>query len=114
MASKQFDLNEPLGRYNNRTWTLPSGSYCTIKIDATKYVGRIMFDKVQGLLGIEGRDPKAKLTDKISFENEEGEVTIYNAAETGSVRFTISFSGATTTLATTAAALLSVSALSFF
>ena len=67
---------------------------------------------MQGYLGIEGRDPAIPLAEKISFEKEIGEVMIYNAAETGSLRFTISFSGATT-LATVATGLL-VTTLAFF
>ena len=35
VSSKQYDLNEPLGKYRNRTWTLPSGTKCDVKIDAT-------------------------------------------------------------------------------
>ena len=33
-ASKQYDLNEPLGRHRNLTWVLPSGAQCVVKIDA--------------------------------------------------------------------------------
>ena len=113
-ASEQYDLNAPLGKARNVTWNLQSGNMCKIEIDATKYIGRVLFDNVQGLLGIEGRDPTLKTTTPITFENTVGEVIIYNAAETGGVRFTISFSGATTTMATLAAAVLSVSALTAF
>ena len=105
VASKQYDLSEPLGAAKNLTWILPSGAKCVVKIDATNYVGRVLFADVQGYLGIEGRDPSIPVADRISFENEKGEVTIYNAAETGSLRFTISFSGATT-LASAAIGLL--------
>ena len=52
-ASKQYDLGEALGRHRNLTWVLPSGSKCTVKIDATNYLGRVMFDNIQGYLGVE-------------------------------------------------------------
>ena len=112
VASMQYDLSEPLGTAKNLTWILPSGAKCVVKIDATNYVGRVLFADVQGYLGIEGRDPAIPLAEKISFEKEIGEVMIYNAAETGSLRFTISFSGATT-LATAATGIL-VTTLAFF
>ena len=92
---------------------MPSGSQCYVKIDATSYVGRVLFDDIQGSLGIEGYDPDYDITQKISFENEVGEVLIYNAAETGSLRFTISFSGAQTTLVSVAAA-VTMTALALF
>ena len=109
VSSKQFDLNEPLGKAKNVTWTLPAGASCIIKVDATEYVGRVLFDDVQGAIGIEGVDPLQLVTEKISFDKTVGEVLIYNANETGSVRFTISFSGATTTLAALATGLLATS-----
>ena len=85
-----------------------------MKIDATSYVGRVLFDDIQGSLGIEGYDPDYDITQKISFtEGTTGEVLIYNAAETGSLRFTISFSGAQTTLLSAAAA-LTMTALALF
>ena len=57
VASKQYDLSEPLGKHKNQTWVLPQGGMCIVKVDATQYVGRVLFDDVQGFLGIEGRDP---------------------------------------------------------
>ena len=113
VASKQYDLGTENGRWKNLTWVLPSGSQCYVKIDATSYVGRVLFDDIQGSLGIEGYDPDYDITQKISFENEVGEVLIYNAAETGSLRFTISFSGAQTTLVSVAAA-VTMTALALF
>ena len=114
VSSKQYDLNEPLGKYRNRTWTLPAGTKCVVKIDATQYVGRVLFDNIQGQLGVEGYDPEYDLSDKISFENEVGEVTIYNALETGSLRFTLAFSAAESIYASSAALVLSALALSSF
>ena len=88
------------------TWNLPSGAKCIVKVDASEYVGRVLFDDVQGFLGIEGFGPDQDIKEKISFEaGTVGEVLIYNAAETGSLRFTISFSGATS-ITSTAVALL--------
>ena len=114
VSSKQYDLNEPLGKYRNRTWTLPSGTKCVVKIDATQYVGRVLFDNIQGQLGVEGYDPDYDLTQKISFENTVGEVTIYNALETGSLRFTLAFSGAESIYTSVAAVLVSAFALTSF
>ena len=95
MASKQYDLNEPLGKHRNLTWVLPAGTQCVVTIDATEYTGRVLFDDVQGYLGIDPYDPDYDFREKISFEQgTTGQVLIYNAAETGSLRFTISFSGA--------------------
>ena len=95
VSTKQYDLNEPLGKHKNITWTLPAGTQCTVKIDATEYVGRVLFDGVQGNLGIEPYDPLYDFTEKISFpQGQTGEILIYNAMETGPLRFTISFSGA--------------------
>ena len=62
VSSKQYDLNEPLGKHKNRTWTLPSGTKCVVKIDATQYVGRVLFDDIQGQLGVEGYDPLYDIT----------------------------------------------------
>lgn len=87
---------------------------CVVKIDATQYVGRVLFDNIQGQLGVEGYDPEYDLSEKISFEGEVGEVTIYNALETGSLRFTLAFSGASSMFASSAAIILSAFALSSF
>ena len=35
VASKQYDLGEPLGKHKNLTWVLPSGAMCIVKVDAT-------------------------------------------------------------------------------
>ena len=77
-------------------------------------MGRVLFDNIQGQLGVEGYDPEYDLSDKISFENEVGEVTIYNALETGSLRFTLAFSAAESIYASSAALVLSALALSSF
>ena len=110
VSSLQYDLNEPLGKERNITWSLPPGSQCNVSIDATEYVGRVLFDDVQGYLGIEGYDPEFDIKNKISFDGEVGKVLIYNAQQTGALRFTISFSSATTTVAS---ALVLLAATSF-
>ena len=86
---------------------------CNVTVDATQYVGRVLFDDVQGSLGIEGRDPAIDVSERISFEGEVGTVLIYNAAESGSLRFTISFSGAST-LTAVGGALLALTAATLF
>ena len=66
-STKQYDLNEPLGRAKNLTWVLPAGAQCNIFIDATEYIGRVLFDGVQGNLGIDPYDPEYDYSEKISF-----------------------------------------------
>ena len=61
-------------------------------------MGRVLFDDVSDL-GIEWEG--ARIGKPISFDGEEGEVVVYNAAEVGSIAFTISFSGAVNVLSTT-------------
>ena len=41
---------------------MPSGTKCVVKIDATQYVGRVLFDDIQGQLGVEGYDPLYDIT----------------------------------------------------
>ena len=96
------------------SFQLISGAQCEVVINATEYIGRVIFDDVQGYLCIEGYDPEYDPKTKITFENEVGKVRIYNAQETGKLRFTISFSAATHTLATGALALLAAASLAAF
>ena len=77
-------------------------------------MGRVLFDNIQGYLGVEGQGPEWDINQKISFNEGVGEVLIYNAAESGALRFTISFSGATSLISSAAAALLTVAALTQF
>lgn len=93
---------------------MPSGTKCVVKIDATQYVGRVLFDNIQGQLGIEEYDPDFDISQKISFENTIGEITIYNALETGSLRFTLAFSGAYSIYASATAVLATAVALTAF
>ena len=62
-------MNEELGKERNITWVLESGAQCEVVVNATEYVGRVLFDGVQGYLGIEDLDPEYDIKEKISFEN---------------------------------------------
>ncbi len=79
IASKQYDLNEELGKALNVSFSLISGAQCEVIVNATEYVGRVIFDDVQGYLGIEQYDPEYDVKERISFENEVGKIRIYNA-----------------------------------
>ena len=76
-----------------------SGGKCTIKVDATKGVARVVFDYgvTNSKLGMiwEGY----KVGDVITFESGVSEITIYNAAESGPLEFDVSFSAAASILA---------------
>ena len=111
VSSSQYDLGEELGKHLNVTWTLATGEMCYVEVDATQYLGRVHFADVQGYLGIDGYDPEFDIAEKITFNGEVGQVLIYNAAETGSLRFTISFSAATRTVTTAALAMLATGSL---
>ena len=80
--------------YSNNSWTLVSGGKCTIKIDATKGVARVVFDDnvTNSKLGMmyEGY----KVGDVISFDSGVNEIVLYNAAESGPLNFDVSFSAA--------------------
>ena len=62
-----------------------------IKIDATEYLARVIFDNVS-FLGVEYKG--AKIGEPITFEGGLHTIWIYNGAESGSLTFEISFSGA--------------------
>ena len=80
------------GNYYNQTWALSAGSMCAVKIDASAGLARVVFDNAS-FLGIvyDG----AKIGEPITFESGKHTVWIYNGAESGSLTFEISFSGAT-------------------
>ena len=72
-------------------------------------------DPTSSALSVVVGDPDYDLSEKITFlAGADNKVLIYNAAETGSLRFTISFSGASTFYASSAAALMSMAALTWF
>lgn len=85
ISSKQYDLNEPDGRPRNITFTLRSGQKCNVKIDATEYVGRVLFANIQGFLGVEYEG--YVLGEKITVDSGVEEILIYNANETNNLRF---------------------------
>ena len=99
---------EKYQKYKNTTWSMAPASKCTVNIDATDGVARVIFSDTI-YLGIEY---KAKVDDVITIESGVTKLTIYNAAETGPITFGISFSGASA-LAATATALAAISLLSF-
>ena len=91
---------EKYARYENNTWSLPSGAKCTVKLDATNGIARVIFDNTS-FLGIE--DDKAQIGDVITVETGIREITVYNGAETGPLTFDISFSKASALTAGAAA-----------
>lgn len=46
---------DKVGKYFNRTWTLPELSYCTVHVTATDEVARVVFDNTS-YLGVEWTD----------------------------------------------------------
>lgn len=64
---------------------------CAIKIDASEYLARVIFDNVS-FLGVEYAG--AKVGEPITFESGKHTIWLYNGAESGSLTFEISFSGA--------------------
>lgn len=87
---------EKFQKYFNNTWSLASGGQCTVKIDATTGVARVIFDNTS-YLGIEMEG--AQIGDVITVESGITEILIFNGAETGPLTFDISFSGASALLA---------------
>lgn len=96
--------------YSNNTWSLAQGGKCNVKIDATQGVARVIFDfdETNSQLGLDF--PPYKVGDVITFDSGENEIVIYNAAESGPLRFEISFSGAASLVVGAAA---TITALSF-
>jgi hypothetical protein len=74
------------------TWTLPQLGQCTIKIDASIFVARVVFDSTS-YLGVENEGDYI-IGEVITVDSGVKEVTIYNGAESGQLTFVISFSGA--------------------
>ena len=75
---------------------MASGGQCTVKVDATAGIARVIFDNTS-YLGID--DENAQIGDVITVESGVREILIYNGAETGPLTFDISFSGASTLIA---------------
>ena len=80
------------GEYFNVTKTLQANSKCTIKIDATEYLARVVFDNTDSL-GV--LFPGYIIGQPISVETGETKyVTIYNGDEAGPITYRLSFSSA--------------------
>ena len=69
---------------------------CAVKIDASQYLARVIFDNVS-FLGIEYDG--AKIGDPITFESGLHSIWLYNGAESGSLTFEVSFSGSVNLMA---------------
>ena len=89
--------------YENKTWSLSQGGKCTVRIDASQGVARVIFENSR-YLGIEMEGAKPDVGDVITIgEGDVQNIVIYNGAETGPLTFDISFSGAYHLLAGAAA-----------
>ena len=103
------------GIFFNRTWTLSALSACVITVNAEKFVARVIFDNTS-FLGVEVEDYVIGFP--IDVEEGSGqEITIYNGASsagTGSVTFTISFSGAYSAFSSIAAAATAIALVNLF
>merc|ERR1712045_350513 len=78
-------------KYENTTWSMAAGSKCTVTVDATDGVARVIFSSTVYL----GINFDAKIDEVITLESGVTDLEIYNAAESGPITFGISFSGAT-------------------
>ena len=84
------------GQYINSTKNLKNNEKCTISIDATENVARVIlgskFDEDLGVLV-----PGYVIGQPITVpQGEKREITIYNGKEEGALFFKLSFSGANT------------------
>ena len=86
---------------------MAAGSKCTVSVDATAGVARVIFSSTI-YLGIEY---DAKIDEVITLEAGVTELKIYNAAESGPITFGISFSAAYNALFTSAASAAAIGAL---
>ena len=66
-------------------------SLCTIEVDATDAVGRVVFDGTS-FIGVEVED--YAIGYPINVESGMRNITIFNGAQAGQLTFTIAFSGA--------------------
>ena len=99
---------EKYQKYKNTTWSMAAGSKCTVNIDATEGIARVIYSSTL-YLGIEY---DAKIDEVITIESGVTEMLIYNAAESGPITFGVSFSGASTLYAS-AVAVAAIATLSF-
>jgi len=97
-STEKFQLN------TTSEQTLKKGEFCTVKIDATEALARVVFEDDSDSLGIEFDG--AKIGQPITFESGQNEIVIFNGKQTASgLTFEIVFSGASALSATAAAAL---------
>ena len=96
---------EKYQNYENQTWSLAMGAKCTITIDATEGVARVIFSNTNQL-GIERQN--TNIGDVITIMSGTEDITLFNGNEKGPLTFDISFSGASllTVGATSVAAIL--------
>ncbi len=59
---------DKFGQYSNQTWTLGQGSSCKVVVDATKGLGRVIFDE-SAYLGIEPGKWQYKTKEVITFDS---------------------------------------------
>ena len=87
VSSKEFK-----GEWFNVTETIPSNSKCTISLDATAAVGRVIVDN-NSELGV--LVPGYVIGQPITVsEGQIRKITIYNGGENGPLTYTLSFSAA--------------------
>ena len=94
-------------KYENTTWSMAAGSKCTVSVDATAGVARVIFSSTIYL----GINYDAKIDEVITLESGVTDIEIYNAAESGPITFGISFSAASQLVATSVATAAAVGAL---
>jgi len=102
---------EKYQKYENQTWSLGANARCTVNIDATGGIARVIFSSTVYL----GINYDAMVDEVITFESGTHELEIYNAAESGPITFGISFSNAYFALlnSVVSAALVSAALLQF-
>jgi hypothetical protein len=93
-------------KYENTTWSMAAGSKCTVSVDATAGVARVIFSSTVYL----GINYDAKIDEVITLESGVTDLEIYNAAESGPITFGISFSGAFNALVGSAATTAAIGA----
>ena len=92
------------GQPRSSTVDLGINSYCSIKVDASKYVARIAFVDATNSLGV--LYPGYVLGQPITVpEGEVKYITVYNGAQVGVLTFKSIFSGAIANTLMTASAI---------
>ena len=86
---------------------MAAGSKCTVTVDATAGVARVIFSSTIYL----GINYDAKIDKVITVDSGVAEIEIYNAAESGPITFGISFSSAYNALVSSAVTAAAVGAL---